>query len=435
MSGTGHTATECSAGWISSAIRRRAALRHSGRVADEAAGPSLIGFCCPSPRAIRGDGDPDPEDAERGIQTGSRERAVDDRSWSAMPVRMPIASARSAVVPSVVARTEAAPRSGDGSPAQLGREPAEHVVGRRPLVAIALPSERARASLQRGEPGRPLPVMIGTSAAMSCSANSRAPRRCRPALRRAACGTRSRHRRDCASSCPSTRASRPGDHSPATRRDIGDRDRRIGQPRHPETRRLGGRQTAPVQAPVPLLATSVVRGRGGDQAYDGFSAVEQGDEGRQTGTPRTKLLVPSIGSMTQRRGPCPVSGEFLTVDGIAQPGPAGVARGSPLRGAVRRPPPGQIRLCLDMEVLGPEAGHGDALDGVREDMRQPEIVVITGHGHKVVPIGPTAGDPRRASIVNSWDETAQNSSPKATFGSRFCLGPSVSGVRPTSRGT
>ena len=52
------------------------------------------------------------------------------------------------------------------------------------------------------------------------------------------------------------------------------------------------------------------------------------------GTPRTKLLVPSIGSITQRRGPWPGGLELLALDGVARAGALELAADELLGGLV-----------------------------------------------------------------------------------------------------
>ena len=74
----------------------------------------------------------------------------------------------------------------------------------------------------------------------------------------------------------------------------------------------------------------------------------------QTGTPRTKLWVPSIGSTTHCRGLDPVWRELLADDGVARPGALELGADQLLGVAVGVADQGQVGLGLDPQVLGAE---------------------------------------------------------------------------------
>ena len=75
-----------------------------------------------------------------------------------------------------------------------------------------------------------------------------------------------------------------------------------------ETRqRVAVSSRRPVQAPTSLAAHQRRFSAGADtRPTTGSSPSNSAISVAQTGTPRTKFLVPSIGSSTQRRGPWPV---------------------------------------------------------------------------------------------------------------------------------
>ena len=101
-----------------------------------------------------------------------------------------------------------------------------------------------------------------------------------------------------------------------------------------------------------------------------------------TGTPRTKFFVPSIGSMTQRRAPCP-----STPNSSPETASSGRSRASRradrlLHGAVGVADRGQVGLGLDHEVGRAEAVHGDRVGGVGEAQREREVVGVGGHDRR-----------------------------------------------------
>ena len=73
-----------------------------------------------------------------------------------------------------------------------------------------------------------------------------------------------------------------------------------------------------------------------------------------TGTPRTKLCVPSIGSTTHWRGLDPVVGELLADDGVARPGALELGADQLLGVAVGVADEGEVGLGVDPQVVGPE---------------------------------------------------------------------------------
>ncbi len=97
-----------------------------------------------------------------------------------------------------------------------------------------------------------------------------------------------------------------------------------------------------------------------------------------TGTPRTKFLVPSIGSITHRRAPWPVRPHLLAEHGVAWPGPAELGADDLLGAAVGIGDRCGVRLGLHPQVLGLEPGHGQTVDLVGDHVREPEVVVVTG---------------------------------------------------------
>ena len=111
----------------------------------------------------------------------------------------------------------------------------------------------------------------------------------------------------------------------------------------------------------------------------------------QTGTPRTKFFVPSMGSMIQRRGPWPGGLELLTLDGVARPGALQLQSDQLLGGAVGVGDGGEVRLALDDEVGGTEARHRHPLDGIRQDVGQTEVVVVGGHRVNLAASGTSGG--------------------------------------------
>ena len=98
-----------------------------------------------------------------------------------------------------------------------------------------------------------------------------------------------------------------------------------------------------------------------------------------TGTPRTKLWVPSMGSMTHCRGRDPVGSNSSPLDGVARPGALELAADELLGGAVGVADEGEVGLGLDPQVLGAEPGDRDPLDGIREDVGEAQVVVVAGH--------------------------------------------------------
>ena len=109
----------------------------------------------------------------------------------------------------------------------------------------------------------------------------------------------------------------------------------------------------------------------------------------QTGTPRTKLWVPSIGSTTHWRGLEPVGRELLADDGVARSGALELDADELLGLPVGVADEGEVGLGLDPQVLGAEACRGDPLDGVGEHVGEAQVVVIAGHGPQPSGAGPT----------------------------------------------
>ena len=95
----------------------------------------------------------------------------------------------------------------------------------------------------------------------------------------------------------------------------------------------------------------------------------------QTGTPRTKFLVPSIGSITQRRGADACRAELLAGDRVvADDRAASRSRIACLDGAVGVADRGQVGFGLDDQIGGAEAGEGDRVGGVGQlERREGEV--------------------------------------------------------------
>ena len=143
--------------------------------------------------------------------------------------------------------------------------------------------------------------------------------------------------------------------------------------------RLAAVRLRPDQAPDPVAAHQR-RPRAGaaTRPRTGWPSSTSEISVAQAGTPRTKLWVPSIGSITQRRGPWPV---------VSNSSPSTASRGrvrlswertSSSADAVGVADQGEVGLGLHDEVLGAEPGHRDPLDGVRQDMGEAQVVVV-GH--------------------------------------------------------
>ena len=132
---------------------------------------------------------------------------------------------------------------------------------------------------------------------------ARARRRCRPLPRRAACRTRSRHTPGCARPARSARRTGRGRRAPTTRRSrrrTGSHRQR-GDPRDGQPPRLAAQRRRP-RRPDPRADHHRRPSEGAETTpTTGTSPSSRAMSVAHTGTPRTKLLVPSIGSMTHRR--------------------------------------------------------------------------------------------------------------------------------------
>ena len=100
----------------------------------------------------------------------------------------------------------------------------------------------------------------------------------------------------------------------------------------------------------------------------------------QTGTPRTKLWVPSIGSTTHCRGLEPVGANSSPMTASRGRVRLSWARIELLGVAVGVADQGEVGLGVDLQVLGTEAGDRDPLDGIREHVGEAQVVVVAGHG-------------------------------------------------------
>ena len=90
--------------------------------------------------------------------------------------------------------------------------------------------------------------------------------------------------------------------------------------------------------------------------------------------------MPSIGSTTHWRGLDPVSGNSSPM--TASRGRVRFElRADQLLGvAVGVADQREVGLGVDPQVLGAEPRERDALDGIREDVGEAQVVVVAGHG-------------------------------------------------------
>ena len=162
--------------------------------------------------------------------------------------------------------------------------------------------------------------------------------------------------------------------------------------------RLAAARLRPDHAPEPLAAHQRRPSAGAATSPStGISSSTNEISVAQAGTPRTKLWVPSMGSITQRRGPWPV---------VSNSSPSTASRGRVrlswhpdelLGGLVGVADEREVRLRLDGEVLGAKPGHGDPLDRVGQHMRQAEVIVI-GHPPTLARPGAGAAHPPRHAV-------------------------------------
>ena len=131
----------------------------------------------------------------------------------------------------------------------------------------------------------------------------------------------------------------------------------------------------PAYAPPPRLAHQRRPKAGAlTTPTTGLSPIIKAISVAQTGTPRTKFLVPSIGSTTQRRGPQPVSP--ISSPCTASRGRARLrVRRMACSAAVSASDTGvRSGFGSDMQVERPEPAHRDRVGVVGEQMGQPEVV-------------------------------------------------------------
>ena len=122
----------------------------------------------------------------------------------------------------------------------------------------------------------------------------------------------------------------------------------------------------------------------------------------QTGTPRTKFFVPSIGSTTHCREPWPVGSNSSPTTASR-----GRVRRSWLRiellgGPVGVADRGQVGLGLDPQVGREEARHRQRVDHVGDDVRQAKVVVVGRHAGSSL----ASGRPGPAGWRSAADGTA-----------------------------
>ena len=219
------------------------------------------------------------------------------------------------------ARSAARRRASSGRPADEPRKDSAWSCS-RPLVASALPPVGpARPSSEVNMPPASRTIDVERRHVVAATAPAPPPRPPRP--RRAACRTRSRRTRGCASTAGRAPGSRRAGRGPPSRRA---RSRTATRPRAGTRRRPGTARRCssdlPVQAPPSFDRPPAPVERGAETtptttSSSTISAIRVA----QTGTPRTKFLVPSIGSITQRRWLCPVEPCLLAEHGVAGPGP------------------------------------------------------------------------------------------------------------------
>ena len=207
-----------------------------------------------------------------------------------------------------------------------------------PLLAAALPPLHAVDAVQAGEPA----ARLGDDRARArpCpTATAPARRRGRPRPRRPACT-------DQKSPYAAGAPARPGQveerlargrarPSPPARSS----DRRRRRARPPATRAAGGadRRARSSTRRRPARAHQRRPSAGADTTPTTASSPSSSAISvAQTGTPRTKFLVPSIGSITQRRGPLPLDAELLAGDRVVRPSLGAAGRGSAPRRPCRR---------------------------------------------------------------------------------------------------
>ena len=119
----------------------------------------------------------------------------------------------------------------------------------------------------------------------------------------------------------------------------------------------------------PALPTIAARGRGADTTPTFMTpSTSRPINVAHTGTPRTKLAVPSIGSSTQRREaaagtPHPAAPHLLAEDGVARPFLFQELTNGRLGGPVGFAYRGVVCLCLN--------GQGWAAEGLEGYRRRP----------------------------------------------------------------
>ena len=119
-------------------------------------------------------------------------------------------------------------------------------------------------------------------------------------------------------------------------------------------------------------------GRRGHEAEHGHVVVDERDQGRPGGHPADEV----VGAVDRVDDPAPgaVAGglELLALDGVAGPGALELDPDQLLGRLVGVADQREVGLGLHDEVVRPEPGHRDPLDGVRQDMGKAQVVVI-GH--------------------------------------------------------
>ena len=113
-----------------------------------------------------------------------------------------------------------------------------------------------------------------------------------------------------------------------------------------------------------------------------------------TGTPRTKFLVPSIGSTTQRRWLKPLEPSSSPTHRVPRAGAGQRAADAVLDRPVGVGHRGQVRLGVDPQVHRLVAARAHRVGVVGEDVRQPQVVGVVG-GHEAQAMRRTLPVPAR----------------------------------------
>ena len=279
-------------------------------------------------------------------------------------------------------------------------------------MATALPPAGPSAAVEVGEPAARLGDDDRRARPGRTARPPARPRR-RPRPRPPACTTRSRRTPGCrqtssgqaeegSSAGRSSCQPRAGWSRTATRR-------RARRRRTPRSRR-GRRQAPPGPGARCRCAAHQRRPSAGAETTPATTSSPSISAIRvaQTGTPRTKFLVPSIGSMH----PAPRARDPVAPNSSPVTASRGRARDSVdadrlLGGRVGVADRRQVRLGLDPQVQRLEAVHRDGVGGVGEHVGQSEVVVVRRHvTNRTSPFRPLQSPPH-TSDQDSLEDVAQ----------------------------